>query len=1364
MAMEDECLEACPTQSCHTGHKFLAHMWREDRNPFSEAFQSLKQVSRPLVMEVACEKDSRLSAEAMKQLGPDAALRCAVWNGYDLTTKSGVRHLKDLISARRPLNVWVSCDCGPYSPLQRINQRTPEQRARLQEKREYADKQYQGGIEIARHARLCGAEVHWELSEKCDAWKLSFLEKFIEDVCVGKVTCNGCAVGLKVGPKQQLSCKGWTVATTSQAMLRHLHLPCQRNHKTVSLEGNKAIETAFYTPVFVKKVVEAMMQQESWSLVCHELGQPPSTADVDTTAVDAVEALAGETEVTPAEKERILKLVKHIHSVSGHGSLQTLIQALSARGVPKHVLDVAKTFRCSICEERVKTSPRRPATLMTVPKKWHTVQTDIGTWAHPYTQKKYKFVLFIDEGCRFRVGKLLFQAQSRQASWDMIRQSFEEHWIAHFGQPEVIRGDSDGAWRNSQAEAYCSKRGIQLDFVPAEAHWQVGIVEAAIKSTKAVLSALCEEFRDMSMEECFSRAIWACNSRDTHCGYSPLQHALGRAPDEWGRMFESDIKDFPIYAQEMVDAGYGANIKAMSVAEQAFLKTQAEQRIARARAAGQRPLKSFVPGDLVFYWRKQVAGSEKVRGFSTGSFVGPARVLAVETRVDEDGKLRPGSCVWLHRAGRLIKASPEQLRSASSREHAIEELRGPVEIPWTITSLASHPHTRTFDDVSKDVPTDMEWEQATHDPPLTHRIRGKKRTVESQQEGRAAQPRRDGHEDADFHNLPEPTSTSIPCFEIEINLPESKRGLQKFLADPEAYMVSQMKRKQVEVRERFLSPEEREQFRQAKTKEVRSYLRAQCFELMPKAKQPAASEAVGMRWVLTWKNAEDPEDPKKRKAKARAVVLGYQDGKYEYRQTSSPTVSRTGRQAFLQTCAWRKFAISKGDVTSAFLQGAELDEDYWVVPVPEICQEMGADTGEIMKLKRAAYGLVEAPLHWYKSVCNYLSSIGYCRLRGDPCIWCYHDTDGILRSIICAHVDDFLFGGAPGDQLHASLMNKIREHFSWGSWEASTFTQCGVRIQQHADFHITLDQTEYVADIQEIRMSRDRERSKDASLTEHEKHQLRAVLGSLSWYTGQTGFQYAADVGILLSSIASGTINDIVKTNKLVRDIKQNPGSLLIHNFSGAERLEAICWADAAWANRPDQESSTEGVVIGFSDPQLAKGAVAPVSLMLWRSSKIDRKCRSPACAETKGVVNGEDDLYHVRYLWSEIQNPQTKIYTWHPDSIVSLTPGILVTDSKNLWDKLSKETLVIKGAEKRSDIEAIALKESQENTQLQLRWVHSDAMLANSWTKPAEKWQVQLFEKMNQHWRIVHDSNMVSARRRKAEGINPMVSSDDVK
>ena len=139
-----------------------------------------------------------MSAEVQRQYGESAAIRCSHENGYDLTTRDGVRRLCALVSSHRPRHVWISCDCGPYSPFQRINRRTPEQCDRLEEKRKAARLQYDGGIQVAKFARLCGAEIHFELSERCEAWKLPAIEKFVRDSKLREVTCNGCTVGLRV--------------------------------------------------------------------------------------------------------------------------------------------------------------------------------------------------------------------------------------------------------------------------------------------------------------------------------------------------------------------------------------------------------------------------------------------------------------------------------------------------------------------------------------------------------------------------------------------------------------------------------------------------------------------------------------------------------------------------------------------------------------------------------------------------------------------------------------------------------------------------------------------------------------------------------------------------------------------------------------------------------------------------------------------------------------------------------------------------------------------------------------------------------------------------------------------------------------
>ena len=47
------------------------------------------------------------------------------------------------------------------------------------------------------------------------------------------------------------------------------------------------------------------------------------------------------------------------------------------------------------------------------------------------------------------------------------------------------------------------------------------------------------------------------------------------------------------------------------------------------------------------------------------------------------GAPRPGGCVWLSRAGRLMMADPTQLRLASGREEAYQELHDSHPMPWT---------------------------------------------------------------------------------------------------------------------------------------------------------------------------------------------------------------------------------------------------------------------------------------------------------------------------------------------------------------------------------------------------------------------------------------------------------------------------------------------------------------------------------------------------------------------------------------------------------------------------------------------------------------------------------------------------------
>ena len=211
---------------------------------------------------------------------------------------------------------------------------------------------------------------------------------------------------------------------------------------------------------------------------------------------------------------------------------------------------------------------------------------------------------------------------------------------------------------------------------------------------------------------------------------------------------------------------------------------------------------------------------------------------------------------------------------------------------------------------------------------------------------------------------------------------------------------------------------------------------------------------------------------------------------------------------------------------------------------------------------------------------------------------------------------------------------------------------------------------------------------------------------------------------------------------------------MLIHAYGKDEELGLFAWVDAANQNRRGG-GSTQGIFVGLAPTSLLQGEMCRVTPVSWHSTKIDRACRSPGASETQAAVNGEDSLFYARFQWGEILHGGLDVR--RPEDTVKMVTGCLVTDSRNVYDKLQNEVIVIKGAEKRSDIEILGLKEAQQSTGLIVRWVHSEAQLANTLTKAGPGKELELYYKMGHKWRIVEDPEMKSARRRKSDGTAPL-------
>ena len=1412
-----------------------------------QTFSDLISVGRLELLEIACSQDSVLTSTMQNLTGrKDAAERLSIWNGCDLSTNQGVRKAIQVISLKKPKHVWISPICGPYSMMQQVNQRSIQQCADLAEKRRNALKQYVGCSIIYTYARSEGCHVSWEWSETCQAWRLPLIQNLTKRFQPFFSVTKGCRVNLR-NPHEQLMQKGWKVMSTQELMSLMLDLPCHCSPGTkhAPCEGHATKRTQYYTKEFAKRVCKAILKDQTKERIQQELSgrncvpegfgfgavcecdlgkRHEACLTCGSCHFQELQIMVGDDMRVEAEdrspevanprglqlsKEEIQRRLRLLHAATGHRPKRFLIQTLQKRGVNAQVLEEARKFRCAVCEEKQRTPPRPLASLEPHPPKWSTVDADFGHWSHPHTKETVQFLMVIDEGSRFRVGRVLLSGTKKlHANAGQFLQGFQESWVQYFGFPNCLRLDPDGTFRSQAVQDYCDQNQIYLDMTPGEAHWKLGVCEQAIQGVKSVMDKIAEDDPECSSTEALSEAVRTFNNRELIRGFSPIQHALGRAPDPSGRLFPQGALDSPDLLVENPSGEMHRNLERMKSAETRFLKWSAQQRMSRAQNSRSRPLSDYHPGDLVYIWRKQVSGQ---KGTKNGKFIGPARILAVEQRQSADGSNKSSSSVWCVRGRRLVKCCPEQLRPASEREIVLEELEAGQYDDWDFHRVAKELGGNEFEDVSHDIPEELEWRRAQN-PDMewqpVRRCRGKRsapQTIEvdvdpwqaevdqnthpsssSRTRRRSRTPTRAsarehlasmahvkkvepdvGFQVADHWSEREHLQSyfldqkdhgywdsELAAVSIEVEMPQIGGKSELALRDLQGFLVNQFKRRAaIEVSEKRMTAEELQAFRGAKAIEVNNFLSAKAFEALPPELQPRKEQAVRMRWILTWKQKEDGS----KKAKARAVLLGYQDPLYEHRATTSPTTTRQTRQLQMVISASRKFRTRKGDVTGAFLQSRPYPGELYCIPCPEICEAMGLPAESVTKVKKACYGLVDAPLEWYRSVCSFFSTLGLKRCWSDACCWTLV-VRGQLQGIISGHVDDFIFSGNDESPEWKAVIEAIQKEYKWSDWEEGKFQQCGIQIEQHADFSFSLSQEKYVDDLKYINLRAHRRRDRKSETDDVEKTQLRALLGGVSWHAQQMAPHFSAEVGLLLSEVNHSTIDTVIRANQLLDHVKEQRKHQMHIRGVAVEDIQLVAWVDAGSQNRVDG-GSTQGILIGAAHRRLLSGSCEQVDLISWHSQKIGRVCRSPGAAEAAAAVNGEDSLYLCRFQLSEmLGNP---IDLWNVDEAVNQIPACLVTDSRNVYDKMETEVLSIKGAEKRTDISMLCLKEAQGTNEVEIRWVHSEAQLANGLTKGREYKQLSLFYDMNQRWRIVEDPERASARRRKAEGLGPLENAD---
>ena len=820
--------------------------------------------------------------------------------------------------------------------------------------------------------------------------------------------------------------------------------------------GRETARTGLHTPQMAKGIVTSLRKQDVRKLVEeHRRAEAIAEQEVRIAIahVATQEEMKAFTKLTAKEREALVNAARKIHVNTGHKPPSELARLLRKENAPLASRAAMGQVKCSSCTENSRPPPAPVASLNTATEPWKVIGVDVkeisvGQWKH-------KFLVIVDEATRLTAVVKLFtmpKSNHRNITTQMLVETLDSHWFVYFGEPSVIRHDPEGAMVSTEFIETMSLRGIRLQASAGEAPWQLGIVERTIQTVFNSAQRIATE-QKLEIPDAVRLAVIAHNTTERVHGYSPAQWSFGRNPN-WSSTMFPEKEDETNIARDSSE-GFQHKLKMQIEARKVYEEESLRQKVQRAARAKHRKDAVYIPGELVYVWRLGVgklSGTQKT-GLHKGSWLGPGVVLGTESR-ELEGNIYPSAVIWVVINDRLWRCAPEQVRRASEREHADHLLR--QHRPWTFEGMTKNLTLGQYRDLTQDPGPEQPYDHEAPDPedegqapqedepdadipmevdqpqPVQRKRvlqpgeeyaqgNGKRYQRKLPPGGNLEAAQKLAMSAADYVCSTFMSTEEFPEKVIEIAFPllDSEYKIRKFLRNPESFVVTSVRKRRVEVSEKKLNKEERELMNQAKGKEVKEFIKEQVVQRLKDNELVSESEAMKMRWVLTWKKNEDGS----LKGKARLVVLGFQDPHLGSENTSAPTLNRRSKQTLLQVVVERGWKLQKGDVTAAFLQGRTLNKNKYAVAPKELAEAMGLPEGErIIRLVKSVYGLTTAPLEWYSQVDRVLKELGGRQTSADPCVWVFNSKDGAHIGIIGAHVDDFLIAGQDNSEW-----NQIKE-------------------------------------------------------------------------------------------------------------------------------------------------------------------------------------------------------------------------------------------------------------------------------------------------------------------------------------------------
>ena len=174
--------------------------------------------------------------------------------------------------------------------------------------------------------------------------------------------------------------------------------------------------------------------------------------------------------------------------------------------------------------------------------------------------------------------------------------------------------------------------------------------------------------------------------------------------------------------------------------------------------------------------------------------------------------------------------------------------------------------------------------------------------------------------------------------------------------------------------------------------------------------------------------------------------------------------------------------------------------------------------------------------------------------------------------------------------------------------------------------------------------------------------------------------------------------------------------------------------------------TSQGGQLVFIANSELLQCRESNMSLIVARSS---------SGAETQAAADGDDEAVYVRLCLREVLFGQLDLQNWHSET--RQIPANLVVDCRGVYDALARSSSSCPGLkDKKSCLEALALKQSLVECGTMIRWCYSAAQLGDVVTKDSDSARApwELFVRRGFRWKLIHVPKFESSRNRANRGL----------